>query len=57
MHPVAFTARQITNVLLLLGAFKIKAPTISTRGSFVIADLDKVRSAGDFLPDSIGVIQ
>ena len=50
VHAVAFTAGQQTNLFLLVRALKIERPDIGAGWRFMLAQLHKVRAAGDFLP-------
>jgi hypothetical protein len=45
MHPVALTAREIADALLLIRALEVEAPAIGARGHLVAPDGDDVRPA------------
>jgi hypothetical protein len=57
VHAVAFAARQLADLLLLLVAAEVEPPDIAARGGLVVADLDDVLTAGDLLPHGLRVIE
>ena len=57
MHPVAFTAGEIANALLLILALEVEPPDIGPGVHLVLADLKDVVPVGDLLPDGLAIIQ
>ena len=57
MHPVAFTAGQIADALLLIGAPEIETTHVGAGGCFITANLNDVMTIGNFFPHSFLVIQ
>ena len=57
VHPVAFTARQQADLLLLVPALEVERPHIAAADQFPVAHLDHVQTAGDRLPHRIVRLQ
>ncbi len=57
VHAIAFASRQIADELLLLRALEVEAADIASRGGLVVAHLDDIESAGDFLPHGVLVVE
>src|SRR5215212_7856843 len=57
VDPVAFTAGQLTDDLLLARTLEVEASDITSPWGFVVADLDHVEAAGYFLPDRVLVVE
>src|SRR5262249_47608552 len=57
VHAVAFTTRELADDLLLARALEVESSYITARRRFVVADLDHVEAAGDFLPDRVLVVE
>ena len=51
MDAVAFSAGQHRDFLLLVSAGEIEARNIRPRIHFTIAELDQIKSVGDFFPN------
>jgi hypothetical protein len=57
MHPVALAARERADLLLLVAALEVEGRAIGARVHLVLAELDDVVAAGDFLPDGLVAIE
>src|SRR5262249_50024878 len=57
MHAVAFAARKLADLLLLIGALEIEARHIGARRNVAIVHTEHIESAGDFLPDVLLIVE
>ena len=57
MHTVAFTTRELTDLLLLVAAFEIELSNISTRLNCTLAKLNFFHAVRDNLPNGLFVVQ
>ena len=52
MDTIAFTARELSDPLLLIGTGEIKSRNVSGRIYFSFAEVDNIGTVRDFFPDS-----
>src|SRR6476620_5901534 len=57
VHSVAFAARELADLLLLIGAAEVEGAAIAARIYLALAELELVKSAGDFLPHGRVVVE
>src|SRR5262245_6022675 len=57
MHAVSFAARELADLLLLVGALEVERRTIGTRVHLPLAQKNDVVAAGDFLPDVLLAVE
>ena len=57
MHPVALTAGQRADLLLLVAALEVEGRAIGTGIHLVPAELDDVITVGNLFPDTLVAIQ
>src|SRR5689334_18308901 len=57
MHAVALTARQRTDLLLLVGALEIERRAIAARIDLALAEQDQLVAAGNLLPDRLLAVE
>src|SRR5256885_7680455 len=57
MHAIAFTARELADLLLLVGALEIEGRAIGARVHFTLAQKNNVVAARDLLPDVLAALE
>ncbi len=57
VHAVAFPARELPDIFLLVSLLEVKCGNIGTRVDLDPAKVEHVQPIGDFLPDIVGIIQ
>ena len=57
MQAVALAARELADLLLLVGAAEVERRGVLARVDPAVADLDLVGAAGDLLPDRVVVVE
>ena len=57
VDAVAFTAGELSDEFLLVGAFEVKASAVGAGVNFGGADFEEIVSAGNFLVDGFGSIE
>src|SRR2546423_12375132 len=57
MHAIAFTARELADLLLLVGALEIEGRAIGARVHFTLAQKNDVVAARDLLPDILAALE
>jgi hypothetical protein len=53
VHAVALAARQVADLLLLVGALEVEGADIGAGIHLALAEHEDVVAAGDFLPDRL----
>ena len=53
MHAVALAARELADLLLLVGAAEVEQRAIGAAGDLAAAEIDLVLPAGDLLPHRV----
>jgi hypothetical protein len=57
MQATTLAARQVANLLALIGALEIKAPEIRALRHFKLADLQDVGTVGDKIEDRLVALE
>ena len=57
MHAVALAARELADLLLLVGALEVEGRAIGARVHLALAELELIEAAGDFLPHGLLAVE